>query len=231
MTRLPEKHKHKKHESKKRKRSAKQEDLELGDCIDCTLCVQVCPTGIDIRDGLQYQCIGCAHCIDACNQVMDKMGYEPGLIRYTTETELAGGRTHWLRFRSVGYAIALLVMMTAFTYAVLTRNALEVDVLRERGELYQLVDGRVVNQYRLRLLNKTQQPATVAVSVESALPMTIEPTEPVVLAPNELLDLSLILSAPASAVTAPNSEVTIRLCDTDTGRCDTEATRFLGPTP
>ena len=214
-----------------RKRSAKQEDLELGDCIDCTLCVQVCPTGIDIRDGLQYQCIGCAHCIDACNQVMDKMGYEPGLIRYTTETELAGGRTHWLRFRSVGYAIALLVMMTAFTYAVLTRNALEVDVLRERGELYQLVDGRVVNQYRLRLLNKTQQPATVAVSVESALPMTIEPTEPVVLAPNELLDLSLILSAPASAVTAPNSEVTIRLCDTDTGRCDTEATRFLGPTP
>ncbi|MAT84775.1 MAG: cytochrome c oxidase accessory protein CcoG [Gammaproteobacteria bacterium] len=214
-----------------RKRSAKQEELELGDCIDCTLCVQVCPTGIDIRDGLQYQCIGCAHCIDACNQVMDKMGYEPGLIRYTTETELAGGRTHWLRFRSVGYAIALLVMMTAFTYAVLTRNALEVDVLRERGELYQLVDGRVVNQYRLRLLNKTQQPATVAVSVESALPMTIEPTEPVVLAPNELLDLSLILSAPASAVTAPNSEVTIRLCDTDTGRCDTEATRFLGPTP
>lgn len=214
-----------------RKRSAKQEDLELGDCIDCTLCVQVCPTGIDIRDGLQYQCIGCAHCIDACNQVMDKMGYEPGLIRYTTETELAGGRTHWLRFRSVGYAIALLVMVAAFTYAVLTRNALEVDVLRERGELYQLVDGRVVNQYRLRLLNKTQQPATVAVSVESALPMTIEPTEPVVLAPNELLDLSLILSAPASAVTAPNSEVTIRLCDTDTGRCDTEATRFLGPTP
>lgn len=214
-----------------RKRSAKQEELELGDCIDCTLCVQVCPTGIDIRDGLQYECIGCAHCIDACNQVMDKMGYEPGLIRYTTETELAGGRTHWLRFRSVGYAIALLVMMAAFTYAVLTRNALEVDVLRERGELYQLVDGRVVNQYRLRLLNKTQQPATVAVSVESALPMTIEPTEPVVLAPNELLDLSLILSAPASAVTAPNSEVTIRLCDTDTGRCDTEATRFLGPTP
>lgn len=214
-----------------RKKGVAPSELGLGDCIDCGQCVQVCPTGIDIRDGLQYQCIGCAHCIDACNQVMDKMGYEPGLIRYTTETELAGGRTHWLRFRSVGYAIALLVMMTAFTYAVLTRNALEVDVLRERGELYQLVDGRVVNQYRLRLLNKTQQPATVAVSVESALPMTIEPTEPVVLAPNELLDLSLILSAPASAVTAPNSEVTIRLCDTDTGRCDTEATRFLGPTP
>jgi polyferredoxin len=69
----------------------------LGDCIDCDLCVQVCPTGIDIRDGLQYECIGCALCIDACNSVMRKMGYEPGLVRYTSERELEGGKTHWLR--------------------------------------------------------------------------------------------------------------------------------------
>lgn len=212
-----------------RKRGPKP--AELGDCIDCTLCVQVCPTGIDIRDGLQYECIGCAHCIDACNQVMDKMGYPQGLIRYTTETELAGGRTHWLRFRSVGYGIALLVMCTAFTYALVTRSVLEVDVLRERGELYQEVDGRIVNQYRLRVLNKTQTPASLSLAAESPLPVTMTPTAPVTLAPNELLDLPLMLSVAADAVTTANAPVTIRLCDTDTGRCDAEQTRFLGPTP
>lgn len=212
-----------------RKRGPKPE--EMGDCIDCTLCVQVCPTGIDIRDGLQYECIGCAHCIDACNQVMDKMGYPRGLIRYTTETELAGGRTHWLRFRSVGYGIALLVMCTAFTYALVTRSVLEVDVLRERGELYQVVDGRVVNQYRLRVLNKTQTPVSLNLAAESPLPVTMTATDPVTLAPNELLDLPLTLSVAEDAVTTVNAPVTIRLCNTETGRCDAEQTRFLGPTP
>jgi cytochrome c oxidase accessory protein FixG len=212
-----------------RKRGPKPE--EMGDCIDCTLCVQVCPTGIDIRDGLQYECIGCAHCIDACNQVMDKMGYPQGLIRYTTETELAGGRTHWLRFRSVGYGIALPVMCTAFTYALVTRSVMEVDVLRERGELYQVVDGSIANRYRLRVLNKTQTPATMSLAAESPLPVAMTPNAPVTLAPGELLDLPLSLSVPADAVTTPNAPVTIRLCNTDTGRCDAEQTRFLGPTP
>ena len=86
-----------------RKRSADHGELGLGDCIDCELCVQVCPTGIDIRDGLQYECIGCALCVDACNSVMDKMEYPQGLIRYTSEHELQGGTTHWLRPRIIGY--------------------------------------------------------------------------------------------------------------------------------
>ena len=81
-----------------RRRDADRDAGDLGDCISCQLCVQVCPTGIDIRDGLQYQCIGCALCIDACDSVMDKMGYEPGLIRYASERELAGDKTHWLRY-------------------------------------------------------------------------------------------------------------------------------------
>ncbi len=213
-----------------RKRGTKPD--ELGDCIDCTLCVQVCPTGIDIRDGLQYQCIGCAHCIDACNQVMDKMGYAPGLIRYTTETELAGGKTHWLRARSVGYALALTVMMAAFGYALLTRTPFEVDVLRERGELYQEVeDGVIANHYRLRLLNKTQSPANLTVTAESAVPVTLSRTEPVSLAPGELLDLPLTLSAPAAALHSPNVAVTLRVCEPEGGRCDVEQTRFLGPMP
>jgi cytochrome c oxidase accessory protein FixG len=202
----------------------------LGDCIDCTLCVQVCPTGIDIRDGLQYQCIGCAHCIDACNEVMGKMNYAPGLIRYTTERELAGARSRWLRPRSVGYAVALTLMAAAFFYALFTRNVLEVDVLRERGELYEMRDdGTIANEYRLRLLNKTQSAITVAVTATSDLPLTLSLTQPVALAAGEIIDLPLLISVPQTALTRPNVAVTVEACALETQRCDTEVTRFLGP--
>ncbi|MEQ8861027.1 MAG: cytochrome c oxidase accessory protein CcoG [Pseudomonadales bacterium] len=213
-----------------RKRGAKPE--ALGDCIDCTMCVQVCPTGIDIRNGLQYECIGCAHCIDACNQVMDRMGYAQGLIRYTTENELAGGRSHWLRGRSVGYGIALLVMCLAFGYAVLVRSDVEVDVLRERGDLYQRVAGDgIANQYRLRVLNKTQRSITLTLEARSTVPLTVSRTTPVVLSPAELLDLPLLLTAPADALPGSNMPVTIRVCEAASGRCDEERTSFLGPAP
>ena len=81
----------------------------MGDCVDCSLCVQVCPTGIDIRDGLQIECIGCAACIDACDNIMEKMDYPKGLISYTTEHNLSGQKTHMLRPRLIGYAVVLLV--------------------------------------------------------------------------------------------------------------------------
>jgi cytochrome c oxidase accessory protein FixG len=138
-----------------RKRSAKQEDLELGDCIDCTLCVQVCPTGIDIRDGLQYQCIGCAACVDVCDQVMDKMGYPRGLVRYTTENAMEGKSTKLLRPRVVLYAMLLLVLMAGLLFGIMTRNPVSIDVIRDRNVLYrELPDGRVENVYTLKLLNK-----------------------------------------------------------------------------
>ncbi len=211
-----------------RKRGSNPDDL--GDCIDCRLCVQVCPTGIDIRNGLQYQCIGCAHCVDACNQVMDKLGYDPGLIRYTTEHELSGGKTHWLRPRSAGYAAALLIMAGAFSWAVTTRVPLEVDVLRERGQLFtQLDDGSVANQYRLRVLNKSQLPATLSLAVDSTQPLRVSITGPIELAPEELLDLPLTLIADVDTLASPNIEVEIRVCQEATERCDTEITRFLGP--
>ncbi|WP_308936451.1 4Fe-4S dicluster domain-containing protein, partial [Pseudomonas juntendi] len=91
-----------------RKKGADYKAQGLGDCIDCTLCVQVCPTGIDIRDGLQIECIGCAACIDACDGIMDKMNYPKGLISYTTEHNLSGQKTHLLRPRLIGYALVLL---------------------------------------------------------------------------------------------------------------------------
>ncbi len=207
---------------------------QQGDCIDCQLCVQVCPVGIDIRDGLQYECIGCAHCIDACNQVMEKMDYPKGLVRYTTEHELSGGRTHWLRPRAVGYAVVLLIMMTAFTVAVFSRNAFEVDVLRERGELFR-VDGagQVVNSYSLKVLNKTQQSQTYEIRAISDLPIQIGKSSQLqselTSLPGEVLNLPLTLTVAREAISLPNTSVTIELCEATGNHCDTEQTTFFGP--
>ena len=116
-----------------RKRGADPKQAGLGDCIDCHMCVQVCPTGIDIRDGLQMECIGCAACIDACDSVMDKMGYDRGLVRYTSEHELQGGKTHLLRPRLIGYAVVLLAMIGALVVALNQRSMVSLDVIKDRG--------------------------------------------------------------------------------------------------
>jgi cytochrome c oxidase accessory protein FixG len=132
----------------------------LGDCVDCGICVQVCPTGIDIRKGLQYECIGCAACIDGCNQVMDKMGYARGLIRYTTENALARGLTAsetWKRVfrpRTLVYGSALVVIAAVAMGSLAMRNPLKVDVIRDRGALAREASpGRIENVYRLQVMN------------------------------------------------------------------------------
>ncbi|MDZ7826540.1 MAG: cytochrome c oxidase accessory protein CcoG [Gammaproteobacteria bacterium] len=118
-----------------RPRKADPQELGLGDCIDCELCVQVCPVGIDIRDGLQYECISCAHCIDACDGVMERMGYAPGLISYTTENRLEGRHSPVLRPRLIGYGLVLAIMIAAFGWLALARGEAELDVLRDRAAL------------------------------------------------------------------------------------------------
>ena len=129
-----------------RKKTADYKADGLGDCIDCELCVQVCPTGIDIRDGLQYECIGCALCVDACNSVMDKMEYPRGLVRYTSEHELAGGTTHWIRPRIIGYVVVLSIMVGVFSYNMFSRIPLELTIIRDRYQLYVTTDtGSVDN--------------------------------------------------------------------------------------
>jgi cytochrome c oxidase accessory protein FixG len=145
----------------------------LGDCIDCTLCVQVCPTGIDIRDGLQYECIGCAACIDVCDQVMDKVGYARGLIRYSTENGIDKGWSRaqmWrrvLRPRVLVYSGILLAVGAAFVVSLLLREPFKVDVVRDRGSLARIVaDGRVENVYRLQIMNATERTQRYAIAVD-----------------------------------------------------------------
>jgi cytochrome c oxidase accessory protein FixG len=128
-----------------------------GDCIDCTLCVQVCPTGIDIRKGLQYECIACAACIDACDTVMARVGSPPGLVRYATQSEIDGQPTRVLRPRILVYTLLLGCLASGFVYAVSHRMPVDLDVLRDRNTLYrELDDGRIENVFTVRIINKDQ---------------------------------------------------------------------------
>lgn len=149
-----------------RKKSADPAALGLGDCVDCTICVQVCPTGIDIREGLQYECIGCAACVDACDDVMEKMGYPKGLIRYTTENALEGGATRVLRPRIVVYGMVLLMLLSAVAYGIATRVPVDLDVIRDRNTLFrETPQGLIENVYTLKLLNKDRADHRYSLSV------------------------------------------------------------------
>ena len=146
-----------------RPRGADGQARGLGSCTDCTLCVQVCPVGIDIRKGLQYECISCGLCIDACDGIMKKMRYATGLIRFTTQAALAGGmagsglRNGLLRPRVMAYLTLLLALVAALASALALRMPLKVDVVRDRSVLARQVSGGAVeNVYRLQVMNATE---------------------------------------------------------------------------
>jgi cytochrome c oxidase accessory protein FixG len=148
----------------------------LGACVDCGICVQVCPTGIDIRDGLQYECIGCAACIDGCDQVMDRMGYPRGLIRYTTENALehrVADGARWRRVfrpRTLVYSALLLVVVAAAAWSLATRVPLRVDVIRDRGALAREAGpGMIENVYRVQIMNTDERARHYAIRA-SGLP-------------------------------------------------------------
>jgi cytochrome c oxidase accessory protein FixG len=152
-----------------RKRGTDARSQGLGDCIDCTWCVQVCPTGIDIRQGLQIECIACAACIDACDEIMDKMGSPRGLIRYTTQHALEHQPTRLLRPRVLVYAGLLTALLAGFVAAVALRPPVSLDVIRDRNSLYRLTDdGHVENVYTLRILNKTERERRYTLEVDGA---------------------------------------------------------------
>ena len=152
-----------------RKRGVDPRQTGLGDCVDCTLCVQVCPTGIDIRQGLQYQCIGCAACIDVCDQVMDKMGYAKGLVRYTTENTMLGKVSRIMRPRTIMYTLLLLALSGGLVYALTQRMPLQLDVLRDRNSLYRETNtGLVENVYTLKIINMDEQAHRYVVEVSGA---------------------------------------------------------------
>jgi cytochrome c oxidase accessory protein FixG len=193
-----------------RRKSQDPAELRLGDCIDCTLCVQVCPTGIDIREGLQYECIACAACIDVCDDVMDKMGYERGLIRYSTEHAMSGKQTRVLRPRIFIYSALLVVVLGVLAWSISSRTPLRGELIRDRNALYrELSGGRVENVYTLKLINMTEQPHRYRATVLGDEPIELEVAPPLALDPAEVGTFSLSLRAPVSLGAGPR-EVTLR---------------------
>jgi len=216
-----------------RKRSEDPAKKGLGSCIDCTLCVQVCPTGIDIRNGLQYQCIACSACIDVCDSVMEKMNYEPGLIRYTTENTLKGKPAHILRPRILIYATALLLMVSALGYAIATRIPLEFDIIRERNKLFHETSrGLIENVYLLQIINKDEKSHDYSLTVSGIEGIkAIVKTNIIHVDKGDIVELPLRLHVDPYDLKKSNTEITITLQSMDNPdiRID-EITRFLGPT-
>lgn len=161
-----------------RKSTAKKEGKPAGDCIDCSLCVQVCPTGIDIRKGLQYECIACAACIDVCNTVMDSVGKPRGLIRYTSDRHDATGKFHILRPRVIGYGALWLAACAGFGVVLANHSPLRFDVLRDRHALYrERSDGSIENLYELKVTNEDAKAHTFKIKAKFAdgTPLFAEP--------------------------------------------------------
>ncbi len=214
-----------------RKRGIDPKTLDLGDCIDCELCVQVCPTGIDIRDGLQYECIGCAACVDACDSVMEKMGYDKGLVRYTTENSLEGKKTKIVRPRLIGYAAALSVMIIAFTFVLISRVPMELDIIRDRGALHRMTpDGLIQNSYLLKIANMTDQPETFEVVVSGMDGLEFRTPQTVIVPAEDSASLPTLLVLPPELNQLPTNKIEFSVTSISNSRLTaTEESRFFGP--
>ena len=216
-----------------RKRTEDPAEKGLGSCIDCQLCVQVCPTGIDIREGLQYECIACAACIDACDSIMDRMNYPRGLIRYTTENALHHKKSSIFRPRVLVYATILIALIAVLVGSLATRTPLILDVIRDRNTLYREADaGFIENIYTLKVINQHHESREFDLEVSGIEGIALDGVpDPLVVAGGEVLSLPVRVRAHRdNAYGIMNIEFGITAID-DPGVAVREDSRFLGPTP
>ena len=192
-----------------RSRKADRKAIGKGDCIDCGLCVQVCPTGIDIRKGLQYECISCTACIDVCDGVMDKMGYPRGLIRFDTQNGMAQHLTRAQRLRRVFrprvlvYTSILLLLVGAMAVSIALRSPFRVDVVRDRASLARLVDdGWIENVYRLQIMNATEQTQHYRVAVKGLPQIRIDGGDALEVQPAQARWMSVAVRVPPDSASA-----------------------------
>jgi len=216
-----------------RKRSVDPAEAGLGHCVDCTICVQVCPTGIDIREGLQYECIACAACIDACDSVMDKFNYPRGLVRYTTERAMQGDNLHVLRPRVYVYATLLMILVAGLATAMAMRTPVILDIIRDRNTLYREIPGEMIeNIYTLKIINQNNEARSFALSVDGVPELSLDGVGATV-----EVEGGGVLSLPVRARTGRDNayginNITFTVTATDDESVTvTEDSRFLGPTP
>ncbi|MBL1266503.1 MAG: cytochrome c oxidase accessory protein CcoG [Halomonas sp.] len=216
------------------RRNSPQKGVEAtraGDCIDCELCVQVCPTGIDIRDGLQYECIGCAACIDACDSVMARIDKPLGLIRYITERELEGKTTRFWRPQLLAYSAALLSMVVLLVGFLNSRVPIDVDVVRDRQTLFEsTAEGRIINYYNVTLRNQDGQAHRYALSVAGLPGLRLQGMDTIKVLANETRSLRLGLTVEAADLTQPSQPIELRfIALDDPAITSVNKIPFLGP--
>jgi cytochrome c oxidase accessory protein FixG len=193
--------------------------------------VQVCPVDIDIRDGLQYECINCGLCVDACNSVMDKMEYPRGLIRFTSDDELENGVTHFFRLRVFGYIGILTILCGLFVYTVVNRQPVTLDVSRDRGaQLFRIRSGHEQNEYTVKIHNMDRQSHQYTIELETPLPFRIVKYRPVLLEEGEIFSVPLRVSIPKAELEHVTSDIVfiVRATDDDVMTARESAT-FIGP--
>lgn len=202
-----------------------------GDCIDCSICVQACPTGIDIRNGLQYECIGCAQCIDACNSVMKKVGKPGGLVRYGSLNLFNSGDTHVFRPRVVLYAIILLALSFGLAYKIATRTPLEIDVVRDRTSLYQkTTSGKILNIYTIKALNMDQSDHRFMIKVEGIDAKLVIGSNPIFVKGGEVYQTTVSLAIDEKATTNKVSSFVFVIEDVDNPKIKARRdSTFLAP--
>jgi polyferredoxin len=216
-----------------RKKGTDAKAKGLGDCVDCTMCVQVCPTGIDIRKGLQYECIACAACIDACDEVMEKVGYPKGLIRYDTQAGLEGKAKRVMRPRTMVYATLLLALILGFAYTLTQRNVVGVDVIRDRNALYrELPGGMIENVYNVKILNKDRDEHEFVITATGLPGIQVDyGDDEVEVGPGNVQSVAVRLRVPRAELKGgADITFTIRTEDGERPLQATGKARFLAPT-
>ena len=213
-----------------RGKGGRTRDTSLGDCIDCGACVQTCPTGIDIRNGLQMECIHCTQCADACDAIMTKIGKPTGLVRYSSQDELAGRATGFLRPRTVLYPAALSLFVGAFAITLATKDPADVTILRGIGAPFtEEADGRVANQVRVKVTNRTGDEARYTIAIDGVDGgQVIAPENPLTVAAGETRTTSVFVLLPRAAFDDGRLDVSVRVTDGEQFRSAT-AWRLLGP--
>ncbi|MBK6743441.1 MAG: cytochrome c oxidase accessory protein CcoG [Hydrogenophilales bacterium] len=213
-----------------RKKGADYKTQGLGDCVDCGICVQVCPTGIDIRNGLQYMCIGCAACIDACDQVMEKMDYPKGLIRYSTQNAIDGKypdkdiTKHVFRPRTLFYGVLMTGILAAFVWTLANRIPLRVDVIRDRQTLSQETpSGNIENLYRLQLINMDDQGHRYRIAAKGIDGLRITQGHAITIEALGTANLSVSLEASRLALDKPSQPIIFEIVAEDDARIFREA--------
>ena len=201
-----------------------------GDCIDCGACVTTCPTGIDIRDGLQMECIHCTQCADACDEIMTRVNKPKGLIRYSSRELLEGHKRHLIRPRTVLYPLALALFLGAFTYALATRDAADVTVLGGQGEPFtRQADGQIANQLRVKIANRTNDDHDYRIEVVGATEgSVVVPQNPLRVATGQSAETPLFVLLPRSVFRNGEHRVAVRVSDSAGFSTDVPY-RLVGP--